>query len=93
MIDEKTKPEALRRLRWIEGQVRGIARMVEEERHCVDILVQISAARAALQGLAAVILKRHIESCVAEAMTSGSERERLEKIDELVDVFSKFSGI
>ena len=81
------------RLRKIEGRVRGIAKMVEKERYRVDILIQISAARAALQSLAAVILKRHIESCVAEAMTSGSERERSEKIDELVEVFSKFSGV
>ncbi|HID54945.1 TPA: metal-sensitive transcriptional regulator [Candidatus Poribacteria bacterium] len=93
MIDEKTKREALRRLRRIEGQVRGITRMVEEERYCVDILTQISAARAALQSLAAVVLKRHIESCVAEAMTSGSEMERVEKIDELVEVFFKFSDV
>jgi DNA-binding FrmR family transcriptional regulator len=93
MIDEKTKIEAQRRLKSIAGQIGGIRRMIEDERYCVDILTQISAVRAALESLAMVILRRHIESCVAEAITSGTEEERARKIDELMDVFSRFSGI
>lgn len=90
MINEKTKIEALRRVRNIEGQVKGIRRMIEEERYCVDILIQISAVRAALKSLAMVILKRHVESCLTDAIKSGSKEERKIKIEELMEVFCRF---
>lgn len=90
MIDEKTKTEALRRLKSIKGQVKGIEKMIENERYCVDILIQISASKAALESLAHIVLKRHIESCVTEAIMSGTEKESSEKINELMKVFSKF---
>lgn len=90
MIDEATKMDARRRLLSIKGQVQGILQMVEDEKYCVDILVQLSAVKAALERVSAIILKRHVESCVAEAMESGSEEEKAEKIDELIDVFTKF---
>jgi DNA-binding FrmR family transcriptional regulator len=92
-VHEKKGPHpinerVLRRLKNIEGQVRGIQRMVEEEKYCVDILIQISAVRAALNSAGMVILKRHIESCVAEAIESGGE-ERVQIIDELMRLLSK----
>ena len=80
--------KALRRLKNIEGQVRGIQRMVENEKYCVDILTQISAVRAALKSVGLVILKRHIESCVSDAIQSGGE-ERLQIIDELMSILAK----
>ena len=79
---------AIRRLKNIEGQVRGIQRMVEEEVYCIDIINQISAIRAALKSLGMVILKRHIETCVSHAIESGGA-ERSPIIEELMTVLSK----
>ncbi len=80
--------KALRRLKNVEGQVRGIQKMVEEEKYCVDIMTQISAVRAALKSVGMVILRRHVETCVADAIeTGGTERSQI--IDELMGVLSK----
>ncbi len=92
MLSEETKAKALARLRRIEGQVQGIQRMVEEEKYCVDILLQLAAVEGALEQVQKLLLGRHIESCVADAMRSGSERERQRKIEELLDVFSRFKS-
>ena len=92
MLNEDTKVAALARLRRIEGQVKGIQRMVESDQYCVDILLQISAVRGALDQVEKLLLGRHIESCVAEALRSGSKSERQQKIDELLDVFARFKG-
>lgn len=92
MIDDETKTKVLGRLRRIEGQVQGIQRMVEEEKYCVDILLQLTAVEGAVEQVQRLLLGRHIESCVAEAIRSGSTRDRQKKVDELLDVFSRFSG-
>ena len=92
MINEETKAKALGRLRRIEGQVQGLQRMIEHEAYCVDILLQISAARGALEQVEKLLLGRHIESCVTDALRSGSKSERQQKIDELLDVFTRFRG-
>lgn len=92
MIDGDTKAKALGRLRRIEGQVQGLQRMIGGEAYCVDILLQISAVQGALEQVQKLLLARHIESCVADAFRSGSRGERQRKIDELVDVFSRFGG-
>jgi len=92
MMDEVTKKKVIARLRRIQGQVDGLKRMVEEGRYCIDILLQISAVLGALKQVSFIVLKNHIKTCVSEAITLGSEAERMEKIDELVDVFSKFGG-
>ena len=81
-------PKVVKRLKNIEGQVRGILRMVEEEKYCIDIMNQISAARAALNSVGMVILKRHIETCVSNAIETGGT-ERTQIIDELMQVISK----
>lgn len=79
---------ALRRLKNIEGQARGLQRMVEEEAYCADILAQIAAARAALKSVGMLILKRHIETCVVQAIKAGgAERARI--IDELMAVVAR----
>ena len=92
MINEETKAKVLGRLRRIEGQVQGLQRMVDNEAYCVDILMQIAAAQGALEQVEKLLLGRHIESCVADAMRSGSRSERQQKIDELLDVFARFRG-
>jgi DNA-binding FrmR family transcriptional regulator len=90
MLNESTKAKALARLRRIEGQVQGIQRMVDEEQYCVDILLQLSAVQGALEQVRKLLLGRHIESCVADALRSGSSRERQKKVDELLDVVARF---
>lgn len=79
----------LNRLHRIEGQVRGIAGMVEDERYCIDILVQLQAVKAALGRAESEILKRHAASCVMEAIDSGDPVEQQRKFAELVDLFEK----
>jgi CsoR family transcriptional regulator, copper-sensing transcriptional repressor len=81
----------LDRLRRIEGQVGGLVRMVEQQRYCVDILTQIRAARAALRRVEEAVLRDHIEHCVAQAVRSGDPAEQEAKVDELLDVVSRFS--
>lgn len=92
MIDDDTRVKALGRLRRIEGQVQGIQRMVEEDKYCVDILLQLTAVQGAVEQVQRLLLGRHIESCVADAVRSGSARDRQKKMDELLEVFSRFSG-
>jgi DNA-binding FrmR family transcriptional regulator len=79
------------RLKRIEGQIQGVRRMVEEGKYCVDILLQISAVQGALEQVRKILLGRHIESCVAEAMASGREADRQRKIDELLEVFTRYA--
>lgn len=82
-------PAIQNRLRRIEGQVRGIAQMVESDRYCIDILTQIQAVKAALGRAESEILKRHAACCVAEAIDSGDADEQARKFGELVDLFEK----
>lgn len=92
MMDAETKQQAMGRLRRIVGQVQGVQRMVEEEKYCVDILLQISAVQGALEQVSKIIMTRHIESCVLDSLKAGSERERSQKIDDLIRVFARHSG-
>jgi DNA-binding FrmR family transcriptional regulator len=92
VINEETKTKVLGRLRRIEGQVQGLQRMVDNEAYCVDILMQIAAVQGALEQVEKLLLGRHVESCVADAIRSGSRSERQQKIDELLDVFARFRG-
>lgn len=92
MMDADTKAKALGRLRRIEGQVQGIQRMVEEDKYCVDILLQLTAVQGAVEQVQKLVLGQHIESCVTDAIRSGNSRDRQKKMDELLEVFSRFSG-
>ena len=85
-MDEKIKKSQLARLGRIEGQVRGVARMIEEERYCIDVLTQIRAVRAALDKVEQEILHEHLNHCVAHAFHAGSRSDRQVKIDELLEV-------
>lgn len=77
------------RFRRIEGQVRGIAQMVEDDRYCIDILTQIQAVKSALAKAESEVLKQHAACCVAEAIASGDEAEQRTKFNELVDLFER----
>lgn len=83
-------PKLLSRLSRIEGQVRGITRMVEEQRYCIDILNQIQAVKAALTKVETEVLKGHAAHCVAHAIQSGNARDQKQKFDELVELFSRY---
>jgi DNA-binding FrmR family transcriptional regulator len=83
-------PKLLTRLARIEGQVRGISRMVEEERYCIDVLNQIEAIKAALRKVELEVLKGHAAHCVAHAIKSGNARDQKQKFDELVELFSRY---
>ena len=89
----ETKRRVDMRLKRIAGQVGGIQRMVEEDRYCVDVLLQIAAVRAALDQVGKVVLANHVETCVADAFASGGARERRKKMDELMEVFGRFGYV
>ncbi|MFC0523827.1 metal-sensing transcriptional repressor [Pontibacillus salicampi] len=85
---DQEKEQVLNRLKRIEGQVRGIQKMIEEDRYCVDVLVQISAINAALKKVGFSLMERHTNHCVADAIHKGNGEEA---IDELMKVMQQFS--
>jgi DNA-binding FrmR family transcriptional regulator len=88
-MGQDAKESALKRLQRIEGQVRGLMRMVDEDRYCIDIVTQISAARAALRKVEEEILQDHVAHCVEHAISSGNKAEQRRKVAELMEVFSR----
>ena len=86
---EKNSSQKLNRLSRIEGQVRGIAKMIEEGRYCVDILHQLSAVKSAVAKVESAVLKDHAACCVSEAIASGDEAKQREKFNELIDLLEK----
>ena len=91
-MESQAKAKALARLRRIEGQVQGIQRMVEEDKALVDILLQVTAVQGALEQVQKLLLGQHLETCLAEMVRAGSSRDRQRKMDELLDVVSRFSS-
>lgn len=87
MIKDRTA--ILNRLRRIEGQVRGVSQMVEDDRYCIDILNQVQAVKAALSKAESEILKDHAACCVSEAIASGDGAEQRVKFSELIDLFER----
>lgn len=83
------KASCQKRLNRIEGQVRGLSKMVEEDRYCIDIVTQISAVRAALRRVEEEVLQDHVAHCVEHAITSGNKADQREKIAELMAVISR----
>ena len=83
------KSSTIKRLNKIEGQVRGVARMIEDERYCIEVLHQVQAIKAALSKVEDAILSDHAASCVAEAIASGDADDQREKFTELVDLFAR----
>ncbi len=83
------KESALKRLQRIEGQVRGLIRMVEDDRYCIDVVTQISAARAALRKVEEEVLHDHVAHCVENAISSGNKAEQRRKVAELMEVLGR----
>ncbi|MAC57838.1 MAG: transcriptional regulator [Novosphingobium sp.] len=88
-MSEETRKATVNRLRRIEGQVRGLAQMVEDQRYCMDILHQIQAVKSALGKVESAVLKDHAACCVAEAIHSGDMSEQQQKFSELIELFEK----
>jgi CsoR family transcriptional regulator, copper-sensing transcriptional repressor len=86
----KEKEALIKRLHRIEGQVRGIERMVADDRYCIDILTQIAAVNTALEALAFKILDEHVRHCVAGALASGDESDAAVKTEELLEAVQRF---
>ena len=91
-MNDSVKAACLTRLSRIEGQVRGLARMVEEDRYCIDIITQLSAVRAALRRVEQEVLRDHVGHCVKHAMRSDDIDDQARKIEELMVVLSRANG-
>ena len=83
------KPALLNRLNRIEGQVRGVSRMVEEDRYCIDILTQVQAVRAALAKVETELLRDHLGHCIEGAIISGDKDEQRKKAEELIELLQR----
>ena len=83
------KTSCLKRLKRIEGQIRGLAGMVEDDRYCIDVVTQIAAAKAALRRVEEEILRDHVAHCVERAIASGNKADQRRKVEELMEVVSR----
>jgi DNA-binding FrmR family transcriptional regulator len=90
-VDPAGKSANRRRLRRIEGQVRGILRMVEEERYCADILMQISSVQQALRGVARELMRNHLRHCATHTLQKGTKAEAAAMYEEILDLMHKHS--
>lgn len=88
-MQAETKSQCLKRLSRIEGQVRGLARMLEEDRYCIDVITQIAAVRAALRRVEEQVLEDHVGHCVEHAIRSGDAEEQRKKVVELLEVLRR----
>lgn len=88
-MDRDDKPRLLNRLNRVEGQVRGIARMIEEDRYCIDVLTQIQAVRAALAKVETEMLRDHLGHCIEGAIVSGDKDEQRKKASELIQLLER----
>lgn len=88
-VEPEIKTANLKRLRRIEGQVRGLQKMVEEDRYCADILVQISSVREALRGVGRELMRNHLRHCVTTAIRSNSSERAEAMYEELLELFSR----
>ncbi|UOK71228.1 metal-sensitive transcriptional regulator [Ancylobacter polymorphus] len=88
-MQNDTRTACLKRLSRIEGQVRGLSRMLEEDRYCIDIVTQVAAVRAALKKVEEEVLRDHVAHCVAHAIQSGDADAQRAKVDELIEVLGK----
>ena len=86
---KENKDKALTRLKRLEGQVRGIARMIEEDRYCVDILTQTAAIRAAVKGVEKLVIEDHASNCIENAVRSGDAADQRAKFLELIELLDK----
>ncbi len=89
MINKDIEDTTIARLKKIEGQIKGIQKMIIDRRYCIDVVMQITAAESALHGVAEIVLKNHLETCVLSAFRSPNKAERAQKVKELIDVYGK----
>ncbi len=89
MMKSESKSSVAKRLSRVEGQVRGIARMIEDDRYCIDVITQIQAIKAALAKVEEIILADHVDTCVEHALADGDVAERRAKVDELLKVLPR----
>ena len=93
MKEQKTTHlEEIVALKRIEGQIRGIQRMIEEKRYCIDIITQISSVEGAIRRVEKNILNRHLRGCVRESFSKGNKDDKEKKIEEIIDVLQKFGN-
>lgn len=88
-MNQETKKSCVDRLVRIEGQVRGISRMIDDDRYCIDVMTQLQAVKAALKRVEDEILRDHVSHCVAHAMEKGDAAEKHRKIEELMEVVAR----
>jgi len=88
-VDPEIKAANLRRLSRIEGQLRGIQRMVEEDRYCADVLMQVTSAQEALRAVARALMRNHLAHCASHAIRTGSEEQKQAMYDELLEMIYK----
>jgi DNA-binding FrmR family transcriptional regulator len=87
MINEDIEKKTVARLKKIEGQIKGIQKMITDRRYCIDVITQITAVESALHTVAEIILRNHLETCVRQAFASENIPEREAKISELITVY------
>ena len=87
-MDDKTRKDANARLKRVAGQVAGVERMLAEDRYCIDVLLQIAAIQGALAEVGRVILANHVRTCLADALKGGNAKDRVAKVEELMEVLS-----
>ncbi len=92
MMQSDTKKSCRSRLSRIEGQVRGLSKMVEDDRYCIEVVTQVQAVIAALKKVEGEVLKDHIAHCVEHAIRSGDKRAQREKVEELVEALARSRG-
>ena len=90
LSEKNDKADLIKRLKRIEGQVKGIQKMIDEDRYCMDVLIQISAAKAAMNRVGNIILENHIKGCVSESIRNDSTEESDKVIGELIDNIYRF---
>jgi DNA-binding FrmR family transcriptional regulator len=88
-VERENKPKLLNRLNRIEGQVRGVARMIGDDRYCIDVLTQLQAVRAALAKVESEMLKEHLGHCIEGAIVSGDKDEQRRKAAELIELLGR----
>ena len=90
-VDPQAKARALQGLKRIEGQVRGLQRMVEDDRYCADVLTQISAVHEALRKVGKLLMRNHLEHCVTDALRSGDSTAAADAYDEVMDLMYRYA--
>jgi DNA-binding FrmR family transcriptional regulator len=89
MMDAAVKKKARDRLKRVAGQIEGIRTMVDDDRYCVDVLLQIASAQAALGQIGKIVVRSHVETCLSDAVLSRKAVEQKQKVDELMDVLAR----